>query len=59
MKSIDDLDVLDVRDSISVVAEMFHVVPEALIMLLLDGLQSLSSRRTLICDLDISDEYNT
>jgi hypothetical protein len=59
MKSIDDLDALDVRDSIPVVAEMFHVVPEALIMLLLDGLQSLSSRQTLICDLDISDEHNT
>jgi hypothetical protein len=38
MKSIDDLDVLDVRDSIPCVAEMFHVVSEAFIMLLLDGL---------------------
>jgi hypothetical protein len=37
-KGIGDFDVLDVRDSISGIAEMFYVVLEALIMLLLDGL---------------------
>jgi hypothetical protein len=35
---IDTLDVLDVQDDVSGVAEMFHVVLETLIMLLLDGL---------------------
>jgi hypothetical protein len=38
---------------------MFHIVPEALIMLLLDGLQSLSSRWTLVCTLEVPDEYGT
>jgi hypothetical protein len=37
MKGIDDLDVLDVRDSVPGIAEMFHVVPEAFIMFLPDG----------------------
>jgi hypothetical protein len=37
-EDIDDLDILDIRDIIPGIAEMFHVVPEALIMLLLDGL---------------------
>jgi hypothetical protein len=43
-EGIDDLDVLDVQDSIPGIAKMFHVVPEALIMLLPDGLECLSSR---------------
>jgi hypothetical protein len=38
VKDIDDLDVLDVQDSAPGIAEMFHVVPEALIMLLLYSL---------------------
>jgi hypothetical protein len=37
-EGIDDLNVLDVRDSFPGVTKMFHVVPEALIMLLSDGL---------------------
>jgi hypothetical protein len=37
MKGIDDLDVLNVRNIISGVPEMFHVVLEVFIMLLLDG----------------------
>jgi hypothetical protein len=43
-EDIDDLDVLDVRDSIPGIAEMFHIVLEALNMLLSDGLESLDSR---------------
>jgi hypothetical protein len=35
---IDDLDVLDVRDSVSGIVEIFHIVSEALIMLLPYGL---------------------
>jgi hypothetical protein len=38
LEGIDDLDVLDIRDGVPRIAEMFHVVSEALIMLLLDGL---------------------
>jgi hypothetical protein len=38
---------------------MFYVVSEALIMLLLDGLQSLYSRWTLVCALEVPDEYGT
>jgi hypothetical protein len=37
-EGVDDLEVIDVWDSVSGVAEMFHVVPKALIMLLSDGL---------------------
>jgi hypothetical protein len=37
-KSVDDLDVLYIQDSIPDVAETFHVVPDALIMLLPDGI---------------------
>jgi hypothetical protein len=37
MEGVDDLDVLDVQDSVPGIAEMFHVALEALIMLLLDG----------------------
>jgi hypothetical protein len=59
MKSIDDLDVLDIQDGIPGIVETFHVVKEALIMLLFDGLQSLSSRWTLVCTLEVPDEYDT
>jgi hypothetical protein len=38
MESIDDPDVQDARDGIPDITKMFHVVLEALIMLLLDGL---------------------
>jgi hypothetical protein len=43
-EGIDDFDVLDVRDSVPGVVEMFHVVLEAFIMLLLDNLQGLNCR---------------
>jgi hypothetical protein len=52
MEIIDDLDVLDVRDSVCDIAEIFHVVLEAFIMLLLDGLQGFCCRQTLIHALD-------
>jgi hypothetical protein len=58
-EGIDDLDVLDVWDGVPNVAEIFHVVPDALFMLLLDGLQSLSSRWTLMHALQVSDEHGT
>jgi hypothetical protein len=37
-EGIDDLDILDIRDNIPGIPETFHVVPDALIMLLPDGL---------------------
>jgi hypothetical protein len=58
-KGIDDLDVLDIRDSIPGIAKRFHVVLQSFIMLLLDGLQGLSSRWMLICTLEVPDEYGT
>jgi hypothetical protein len=48
VEGVDDLDVLDIRDRIPDIAKMFYVVPEALIMLLSDGLESFSSRWMLI-----------
>jgi hypothetical protein len=59
VESIDDLNVLDVRDSVPSNTKMFYVVPEALIILLLDGLQSLSSTWTLVYALEIPDKYGT
>jgi hypothetical protein len=38
VEGIDNLDVLDVWDDVPGIAEMFHVVSEALIMLMLDAL---------------------
>jgi hypothetical protein len=58
-KGVDDLNILDVRDSIPSVEEAFQVVPEALIRLLLDTLQGLYSRWTLIYTLEVLDEHGT
>jgi hypothetical protein len=58
-EGIDDLDVLDVRDSILGIAKMFHVVLEALIMLLLDGLQGFYSRWMLVRALKVPNEHVT
>jgi hypothetical protein len=59
VKGIDDLDVLDIRDSIPNITETFHVVPETLIMLLPDGLQGLYCRWTLVRALKVSNEHVT
>jgi hypothetical protein len=59
VKGVDDLDILYIWDSVPGIAEIFHVVPEALIMLLLDGIQNLSSRWLLIRALKVSDEHGT
>jgi hypothetical protein len=59
MKSIDDLNVMCVRDSIPGVAETFHIVLETFIMLLSDGFQGLCCRWMLICALEVSDENGT
>jgi hypothetical protein len=59
MKGVDDLDFLDVRDSVPDITEMFHVVLEILIMLMLDSLQGLSSRWMLARALEVLDEHGT
>jgi hypothetical protein len=58
-KGIDDLDVLDIRDSVPGVTEMFHIVPEAFIMLLLDGLHGFSCRWMLVYTLKVSNKHGT
>jgi hypothetical protein len=58
-EDIDGLDVLDVRDSIPDIAEIFHVVLEAFIMLLFDGLQGFCCRWMLVCGLKVADEHGT
>jgi hypothetical protein len=50
---------VDVRDTISSITEMLDIIIETLIMLLLDGLEGLGSRRTLIGALEVPDEYGT
>jgi hypothetical protein len=53
------ISILDIRDGVPSVAETFYVVPEALIMLLLYGLQSLGSRWMLIHALKVLDKHGT
>jgi hypothetical protein len=54
LEGIDDLNVLHIRDSVSSVSEIFHIILEALIMLLLDGLQGFSRGWAL----EVADEHN-
>jgi hypothetical protein len=56
-KGINDLDILYIRDSVPSIVEMFHVVMEVFIMLLLDGLQGFSFRRMFVCTLKVFDEH--
>jgi hypothetical protein len=58
-KGVNDLDVLDVWDAISGIAETLDIIAETLNMLLLDSLEGLSSRRTLRGVLEVPDEYGT
>jgi hypothetical protein len=54
-----NLDVLDVWDVISDIAEMLDIIAETLIMLLFDGPQSLGGRWTLIGVLEVPNEHGT
>jgi hypothetical protein len=58
-KVVNDLVVLDVRGVISGIAETLDIIVETLIILLLDGLEGLGSRRTLIGALKVPDEHST
>jgi hypothetical protein len=48
-----------VWDVVSGIAEMFDIIAETLIMLLLDGLEGLGSRWMFIGALEVSDEHGT
>jgi hypothetical protein len=58
-EGVNDLDVLNVRDVVSGIAETLDIILETLIMLLLDGLEGLGSRRTLIGALEVPDGHGT
>jgi hypothetical protein len=58
-EGINDLDVLDVRDSIPSIAKIFYIVSETSIMLLSDGLQGLCCKRTLVCALEVPDKHGS
>jgi hypothetical protein len=57
VEGIDDLDVLDVQDIVLGVVEMFHIVSKTFIMLLPDGLEGLCYGWTLVCTLEVPNEY--
>jgi hypothetical protein len=59
MEGVNNLDVLDVRDVISGIVEMFDIITETLIMLLFDGLEDLDGRWMLIGVLKVLDEHGT
>jgi hypothetical protein len=59
VEGVDDLNVLDVWDSVAGIAEMLDVVSETLIVLLLDGLEGLSSGWMLVCAIEVSNEHGT
>jgi hypothetical protein len=56
---VNDLDVLNVWDAISGIAETLDIITETVIMLLLDSLEGLGSRRTLIGALEVPDKHGT
>jgi hypothetical protein len=58
-EGINNLNVLDVWDAISGTAETLDIITETLIMLLLDGLEGLSGRWTLIGAQEVPDEHGT
>jgi hypothetical protein len=58
-EGVNNLDVLDVRDVVSSIAETLDIITKTLIMLLLDGLEGLCCRWTLIGVLEVPDEHGT
>jgi hypothetical protein len=48
-----------VRDGVASIAEIFDIVTETFIMLLINGLEGLDSKWTLICALEVPNEYDT
>jgi hypothetical protein len=58
-EGVNNLDVLDVWDVISDIAEMLDIIMETLIMLLLNDLEGLDGRWTLIGSLEVPGEHDT
>jgi hypothetical protein len=58
-EGVNNLDVLDVWDAVSGIVEMLDIITETLIVLLLDGLEGLGGRWTLIGALEVLDEHGT
>jgi hypothetical protein len=58
-EGINDLDVLDVQNSVPSIVETFHIILEALIMLLLDRLHSFHNGGMIVCALEVPDEHGT
>jgi hypothetical protein len=59
MEGVNNLDVLDVQDAIFSITEPLDIITETLIVLLLDSLEGLDSRWTLIGALEVLDEHGT
>jgi hypothetical protein len=59
VEGIDDLDILDVWDSIPGIAKIFPVVPETFIMLFRDGLQGLCYKWMHVCAMQVPTEHGT
>jgi hypothetical protein len=59
MEGVKNLDVLHVRDAIFGIAETLDIITVTLIVLLLDGLEGLGGRWTLIGALEVPDEHGT
>jgi hypothetical protein len=59
MKGIYDLNVLNVRDSVPDIAETFHIIPKALIVVMLDGFHGFSGGWILVRALEVPDEHYT
>jgi hypothetical protein len=58
-KGVNNLNVLDARDTVSGIAEALDIIMETFIMPLLDGLEGLGSRRTLVGALEVPNEHGT
>jgi hypothetical protein len=58
-EGVNNLDVLDVRDAISGIAETLDIIKDTLFMLLLDGLEGIGGRSTLKGAPEVSDEHGT
>jgi hypothetical protein len=58
-EGVKNLDVLDVWDAVSGIADMLDIITETLIVLLLDGLEGLGGRWMLIGALKVPDEHGT
>jgi hypothetical protein len=58
-EGVNNLDVLDVWDAISDIVETLDIITETLVLLLLDGLEGLGGRWTLIGALEVPDEHGT